>query len=121
MSSTATPMTKRPAQLLGEGAIAVAHAVEAMLLTMVVGVIEVYRRLVSPLLPPACRFHPTCSTYAVGCLHRHGLLRGGWMSLRRIGRCHPFHEGGHDPIPAPPTDERGSEGDRPRVVRGELR
>lgn len=58
-----------------------------------------YQWLLSPLLPPACRFHPTCSAYAAGALERHGALKGSWLAVRRVLRCHPFHEGGVDPVP----------------------
>jgi uncharacterized protein len=61
--------------------------------------VRAYQRLVSPLLPPACRFHPTCSAYAATALQRHGALKGSWLALRRLLRCHPFHEGGVDPVP----------------------
>jgi hypothetical protein len=65
---------------------------------LVLGVLRAYRNFVSPLLPPSCRFHPTCSEYAAEAIGRYGIGRGGWMVLRRIGRCHPFAEGGFDPL-----------------------
>ncbi len=61
--------------------------------------VKAYKRFISPLLPPACRFYPTCSVYAVEALERHGALRGTWLAIRRLGRCHPFHPGGIDPVP----------------------
>ncbi len=61
--------------------------------------LSAYKRYVSPLLPPACRFHPTCSEYAREAILRHGLPRGTWLTIRRLARCHPFHPGGFDPVP----------------------
>jgi putative membrane protein insertion efficiency factor len=61
--------------------------------------VRVYRRLVSPMLPPRCRFYPSCSAYAEGALARHGAARGTWLAARRLVRCHPFHPGGIDPVP----------------------
>ncbi len=62
-------------------------------------VLGAYRRRISPLLGPRCRFAPSCSAYAEQALTTHGVLRGGWLTLRRLARCHPFHPGGHDPVP----------------------
>jgi uncharacterized protein len=59
-----------------------------------------YRRFMSPMLLPRCRFVPSCSQYAVEAVERHGAGRGGWMAVRRVGRCHPFHAGGYDPVPS---------------------
>lgn len=70
---------------------------------LLIGLIRVYRYCVSPLLGQHCRFHPTCSCYAQAALARHGVLRGGWLTLRRLGRCHPWHPGGFDPVPDAPT------------------
>lgn len=61
--------------------------------------IGLYRRWLSPLLPPMCRFEPTCSAYTATAIARHGCLRGGWLGLKRICRCNPLWPGGHDPVP----------------------
>lgn len=58
-----------------------------------------YQVALSPLLPAACRYTPTCSHYAIEALEKHGALRGGWLALKRIARCHPFRPGGYDPVP----------------------
>lgn len=70
-----------------------------MLARLLIALIRVYQRFISPLLGPVCRFHPSCSRYAAACLETHGALRGGWLSLKRLARCHPFHPGGYDPPP----------------------
>ena len=64
-----------------------------------IGLIKVYRRFISPLFPPSCRFQPTCSQYAMDAIDRFGVLRGSWLAIKRILRCHPFHPGGYDPVP----------------------
>lgn len=61
--------------------------------------VKAYKLVISPYLPPSCRFEPSCSTYAVQALETHGALKGSWLSLRRILRCHPWNEGGYDPVP----------------------
>lgn len=66
------------------------------------GAIRAYRYLLSPLLGPTCRFYPSCSRYAEEALHEHGALRGSYLTMRRLLRCHPWHEGGYDPVP--PSD-----------------
>ena len=63
-----------------------------------IALLRFYKLSVSPLLPPACRFVPTCSEYALEAIERYGALKGGWMGLRRLSRCHPFHPGGFDPV-----------------------
>ncbi len=66
--------------------------------SVILGVLDVYHRFVSPLLPRACRFTPTCSEFARQAIERYGVGRGAWMALRRLASCHPFHEGGFDPL-----------------------
>jgi uncharacterized protein len=73
--------------------------------------IVAYRRYLSPALPARCRFYPSCSAYAQEALAKHGALRGSWLAIRRLLRCHPFHPGGFDPVPDPirhrPADVTG--------------
>lgn len=66
---------------------------------LVVGLIRFYQIALSPYFGSQCRFSPTCSQYAREAVERHGVLKGGWLAIRRIGRCHPYHPGGHDPVP----------------------
>lgn len=74
---------------------------------LLIGLIRGYKILISPLLPPACRFQPTCSEYAMEAIERFGIFRGGGMAIMRVLRCHPFHPGGYDPVP--PKDDRLSD------------
>jgi putative membrane protein insertion efficiency factor len=70
-----------------------------------IAVVKGYRLLLSPWLGSACRFTPTCSLYSIEALERHGAARGSWLTLRRLGRCNPWCEGGHDPVP--PVEKHG--------------
>ncbi|HEY0826758.1 MAG TPA: membrane protein insertion efficiency factor YidD [Bacilli bacterium] len=67
---------------------------------MVQAPIHMYRKIISPLLPPTCRFYPTCSEYALESIEQHGALKGSYYAVRRICKCHPFHAGGFDPVPS---------------------
>lgn len=71
--------------------------------TLLVLLVRGYQVALSPLLPAACRYHPTCSHYAIEALEKHGALRGSWLAIKRIARCHPFRAGGFDPVPDPPS------------------
>jgi len=82
------PRRARPAGVLRRAAVALLAAP-----------VRFYRYAVSPLLPPSCRFYPSCSAYALEALQRHGPLAGSWLALRRVCRCHPFNDGGVDPVP----------------------
>ncbi len=73
-----------------------------MVRRILIGLVRVYQVGISPLTPPSCRYTPTCSAYAVEALERHGALRGGWMAVRRIMRCHPWGGSGFDPVPTLP-------------------
>jgi hypothetical protein len=79
-----------------------------------IGAIGLYQRFASPQMGSRCRYLPTCSRYAAEAIAAHGLWRGSWLALRRLGRCHPFREGGHDPVPgrvvtpAAPAGGRGA-------------
>ena len=74
--------------------------------TVLIALIRVYQWLISPWLGNHCRFYPSCSEYAREAIERHGVMRGVWLALRRLLRCHPWHPGGVDPVPEPSQTDR---------------
>lgn len=66
---------------------------------LLIGIVRIYQAVISPYLPSSCRYQPTCSHYAVEAIRTHGALRGTWLAVTRIARCHPWSKGGHDPVP----------------------
>lgn len=75
--------------------------INSLLVQLLLWALRVYKRVLSPLLPPVCRFHPSCSVYAMGAIAGHGPFRGVSLAARRLMRCHPFSPGGLDPVPPP--------------------
>ncbi len=75
------------------------HSLKSLLARPLIWLVRGYQLAISPMLPPSCRFYPSCSHYAIEALQRHGPIKGLWLSLRRVGRCNPWHPGGHDPVP----------------------
>ena len=82
-----------------------------------IGIVRFYQVAISPWTPPSCRYTPTCSAYAIEALETHGAMRGGWLALKRIGRCHPWGGHGFDPVPASRTHEQRTLEDRTERVR----
>jgi len=66
---------------------------------IILGLIRLYQSTISRALPPTCRFFPSCSEYAYQAIERYGVIKGGWIAIKRIARCHPLHPGGYDPVP----------------------
>lgn len=81
-----------------------------------VGLVRLYQLLVSPLLPPTCRYFPSCSEYGLAALRQHGLLRGGYLTVHRLGRCHPWSAGGIDHVPDSWADRGSPDLTRPRYA-----
>lgn len=79
--------------------------IKKMVTAILVFLLRVYQALISPFFPGACRYHPTCSEYVVQAVKIHGPLRGGWLGIRRIGRCHPWGGSGYDPVPPAKTTQ----------------
>jgi len=73
---------------------------------ILMALIRGYRAVISPLLPPTCRYTPTCSQYALTAVERFGAVKGSWLAVRRVLRCHPFHPGGYDPVPPCPEEAK---------------
>ena len=70
-----------------------------MIKSLALGMIRFYKRFISPVLPSACRFEPTCSVYTYQAIEIHGVVKGTWLGIKRISRCHPLNPGGYDPVP----------------------
>ena len=79
---------------------------------LLIGFLKLYRLLISPLYGQVCRYHPSCSAYALEAVTRHGSIRGSWLAARRVGRCHPWAAGGYDPVPGAGTPD-STPADRP--------
>ena len=90
---------RQPPTLSADGPKGILAAISAAVAAGLLALIGAYRRWLSPLLGPRCRFIPSCSAYGLEAISRHGPWRGGWLTLRRIGRCHPFTPCGCDPVP----------------------
>ena len=91
---------------------------------MALGAIRGYQRIISPALGGNCRYYPSCSHYAYEAIEIHGSLRGSWMGIKRIGRCHPWHDGGYDPVPGSVDVDRRTAAERdeaPDTTDGEGR
>lgn len=87
--------------------------------SMLIGLVRVYQATLSPVFGGQCRFHPTCSVYAIAALREHGAWRGSLMTVSRLLRCHPFSKGGYDPVPVKPAGPGGQDGRGGRDGRGD--
>ncbi|GAB2548623.1 membrane protein insertion efficiency factor YidD [Gracilibacillus alcaliphilus] len=71
---------------------------------LMIGIIRFYQRFISPMFPPSCRFHPSCSNYGLECFQRFNVVKASYLTIKRILKCHPFHPGGYDPVPEKKQD-----------------
>lgn len=71
-----------------------------------IGLVRLYQLVISPWMPSSCRYHPTCSQYSIQAYQKHGAIKGSWLTIKRIARCHPWSEGGHDPVPETKTNSK---------------
>ncbi|MBF0351516.1 MAG: membrane protein insertion efficiency factor YidD [SAR324 cluster bacterium] len=92
-------MKELPDEFKGDHPTHILTILREKILLGILWLIRGYQYLISPFLPPSCRFYPSCSHYALEAYHRHGIFYGSWLSLQRILKCHPFHPGGLDPVP----------------------
>lgn len=74
-------------------------AIHRLSISLAVAIVRGYQRWISPLFGPSCRFHPTCSHYAITAIERFGIIKGAWLTIKRLLKCHPLHAGGVDPVP----------------------
>jgi putative membrane protein insertion efficiency factor len=114
VSHNGSPLHEAPSQDVTDGDEAGTRRPSVLMPTsrlgrVVVAPVVAYRRWISPVLPPRCRFYPSCSEYALTAVAVHGPVRGVWLAVRRLLRCHPFHPGGIDHVPTPHTSNRSAE------------
>jgi uncharacterized protein len=86
---------------------------------VLIGLLTAYRKFVSPMLGARCRFYPSCSAYALEAVQLHGAVKGSWLAVRRLGRCHPFHAGGIDPVPGSVFERDWADQNRPDQKRAD--
>jgi putative membrane protein insertion efficiency factor len=79
--------------------IAMITFLKKILSACLIGLVHIYKYVISPVIGPRCRFYPTCSTYMIEAIEAHGPIKGTWLGLKRLGRCHPYNDGGYDPVP----------------------
>lgn len=80
--------------------------------TIVIYIFRFYQKFISPMFPPSCRFNPTCSVYGIEAVQEHGAVKGTWLAVKRILKCHPLHPGGYDPVPLNPKNYPDGKSDR---------